>query len=108
MGGSAGVSSLDEALEAGRVGDEAVCGSVAVLLISSRTVLSFWKSSLSGTRKFPWWSAAAGCSSGNTMKLGIRMACPRTLVIPTFLSNNVCVAKFPNVHTNLGLMSSIC
>ena len=41
MGGSAGVSSLDEAFEGGRVGGDAVCGSVGVLLISSRTVLSF-------------------------------------------------------------------
>lgn len=59
VGGSAGVSLfIDFDLE--RVGGEEALGRVGAWFISSKTVFSFWKSSLSGTRRFPWWRAAAG------------------------------------------------
>ena len=52
--------SLDGAFDVEGVGGDEALGRVGVLLICSKTVFSFWKSSLSGTRRFPWWRAAAG------------------------------------------------
>ena len=60
MGGSAGVSLDGAFLDLARVGGEEALGRMGALLICSRTVFSFWKSSLSGIRRFPWWRAAAG------------------------------------------------